>query len=64
MKDEWNGFAVLLANLIEKYAVELDIDSMPDPILPTEKKKNAMQMKMHTRNTLKIQKQHDIIIVS
>ena len=32
MKDEWNGFAVLPANLIEKYAVELDIDSMPDPI--------------------------------
>ena len=26
MGDEWSGFADLLANLIEKYADELDID--------------------------------------
>lgn len=32
MIDKWNGLAVLLANLIEKYAADLDIDSMPDPI--------------------------------
>lgn len=31
MIDEWNGFAVLLADLIEKYAADLDIDSLPDP---------------------------------
>lgn len=27
MGDEWSGFADLLANLIEKYADELDIDN-------------------------------------
>ena len=30
-KDEWNGFADLLANLIEKYAAVLDIDNLPEP---------------------------------
>lgn len=30
-KDEWSGFADLLANLIEKYAVVLDIDNLPEP---------------------------------
>ena len=29
-KDEWSGFADLLASLIEKYASVLDIDSLPD----------------------------------
>ena len=32
MTDEWSGFADLLANLIEKYASELDIEDMPDPL--------------------------------
>ena len=27
--DEWSGFADLLANLIEQYAADLDIDNMP-----------------------------------
>ena len=27
--DEWNGFADLLANLIEKYATVLDVDNLP-----------------------------------
>ncbi len=27
MIDEWSGFADLLANLIEKYASELDVDA-------------------------------------
>ncbi len=31
VKDEWNGLADLLANLIEKYTAELDIDNLPDP---------------------------------
>ena len=32
MTDEWSGFADLLANLIEKYASELDMEDMPDPL--------------------------------
>ena len=31
MGDEWSGFADLLANLIEKYADELDIDNLQEP---------------------------------
>lgn len=31
MGDEWSGFADLLANLIGKYAGDLDIDNLPDP---------------------------------
>ena len=37
MIDEWNGFAVLLANMIEKYAGELDFDSLRDPVFPEDK---------------------------
>lgn len=40
MIDEWNGFAVLLANMIEKYAADLDLDSLPDPVLPEDKTTN------------------------
>ncbi len=29
IKDEWNGLADLLANLIEKYAADLSIDELP-----------------------------------
>ena len=32
-KDEWSGFADLLANLIEKYAAVLDIDNLPEPLI-------------------------------
>ena len=34
MIDEWSGFADLLANLIEKYASELDVDNLPAPAVP------------------------------
>ena len=37
MVDEWNGFAVLLANMIEKYA---DLDSLPDPVFPEDQSTN------------------------
>jgi hypothetical protein len=30
-KDQWSGFADLLANLIEKYAKVLDIENLPEP---------------------------------
>lgn len=33
MTDEWSGLADFLANMIEKYAVELDMDAMPDPVV-------------------------------
>ena len=34
--NEWSAFATLLGNLIAKYADVLDIDSLPDPIIPSE----------------------------
>lgn len=40
MVDEWNGFAVLLANMIEKYAGDLDLDSLPNPVFPENKISN------------------------
>ena len=29
--DEWSGLADFLANMIEKYAGEMDLDTLPDP---------------------------------
>lgn len=37
MIDEWNGLAVLLADMIEKYAGELDLDAFSDPVFPEDK---------------------------
>lgn len=31
MNDEWSGLADLLAGVIEKYACEMELDSLPDP---------------------------------
>ena len=36
MIDEWSGFADLLANLIEKYASELDVENLPALAVPLE----------------------------
>lgn len=33
MVDEWSGFAALLANLIEKYAVILNLDALPNLVI-------------------------------
>lgn len=33
MVDEWIGFAALLANLIEKYAVVMNLDALPDLVI-------------------------------
>lgn len=29
--DEWSGLADFLANMIEKYAGQMDLDELPDP---------------------------------
>ena len=29
--DEWSGLANFLANMIEKYAGQMDLDELPDP---------------------------------
>ena len=33
MIDEWSGLADMLANLIEKYASDLDIENLPNIVL-------------------------------
>lgn len=40
LTDKWNGFADLLANLIEKYAAVLDIDNLPEPPICLDSKEN------------------------
>ncbi len=47
-KDEWSGFADLLANLIEKYAAVLDIENLPKPpiCLDSEKKEIVNNSKL------------------
>lgn len=39
-KDEWSGFADLMANLIEKYAAVLDVENLPEPPICLDKCKN------------------------
>ena len=47
-KDEWSGFADLLANLIEKYAAVLDLDNLPEPpiCLDSNEKENVNNSKL------------------
>ena len=37
MLDEWSALATFLADMIEKYAGELDLDALPDPVFPEDK---------------------------
>ena len=62
MIDEWNGLAVLLADMIEKYA-GAGLECLPDPCSPRIKSQTTTQIKMFTKKILKRQKQHDTIIV-
>ena len=63
MVDEWSGFAALLANLIEKYAVVLNLDALPDCLLLKERTTSAIQMKIFTETILNPRKRRDIIIM-
>lgn len=51
LTDNWNGFADLLANLIEKYAAVLDIDNLLEPPScleeenASEESKDAIELK-------------------
>ena len=56
MIDEWNGFAVLLANMIEKYAGELDLDSLPDPVFPEDQSTNHNTNKKVYNENIETQK--------
>lgn len=58
MGDEWSGFADLLANLIEKYADELDIDNLPEP----PKIKKSKEFSTLSKKALKTKRPHDIIV--
>ncbi len=48
MLDEWNGFAVLLAELMEKHAADLDIDALPAPPPMTKDKEITPEEKLET----------------
>lgn len=46
MRDEWSGFADLMTSLIEKYAVDLDLDNLPDPKdMPNRQENDSMSEK-------------------
>ena len=54
LTDNWNGFADLLANLIEKYAAVLDIDNLPEPPSCLEEENDSEETK-DTIDSTKIQ---------
>ena len=59
MNDEWNGLADLLAGVIEKYACEMNLDSLPDPDQHYKTKKikeqyrRFMELRRQMRNQMK-----------
>ena len=68
----WSGFADLLANLIEKYASELDVKNLPAPAVPLEDQDSAAADKKESvfrpeavsgRKRLQAKLLHDIIDV-
>ena len=67
MIDEWSGFADLLANLIEKYASELDVENLPAPAVSLEDQDSARQQikknLFSSRKQLQAKLLHDIIDV-
>ena len=63
MVDEWSGFAALLANLIEKYAVVLDLDALPDLVIEESMPEKVEADDMIHEIILNQRKRHDIIIM-
>lgn len=64
MIDEWSGFADLLANLIEKYASELDVENLHVPAVSLEDQDSAAADKKNlfsSRKRLQAKLLHDII---
>lgn len=45
MTDEWSGLADMLANLIEKYASDLDIENLPDITVDNHVEEKIRQQK-------------------
>lgn len=45
MLDEWSGLADLIANLIEKYAADLDIKDMSNAKIEMENKVELLEKK-------------------
>lgn len=56
MIDEWNGLAVLLADMIEKYAGELELDALPAPVFPEDKITNHDTNKNVYKENIETQK--------
>lgn len=66
MIDEWSGFADLLANLIEKYASELDVENLHVPAVSSRIRTARQQTKKNvfsSRKRLQAKLLHDIINV-
>lgn len=63
MVDEWSGFAALLANLIEKYAVVLNLDALPDLVIEEAVPEKDGADEMIPKTILNQRKRHDIIIM-
>jgi len=59
MNDEGSGLADLLAGVIEKYACEMDLDSLPDPDQHYKTKKikeqyrRFMELRRQMRNQMR-----------
>ena len=49
-KDEWSGLAELLADLIEKYALKLDIEHMSESQINTTQEKESSLPKANVEN--------------
>ena len=49
-KDEWSGLAELLADLIEKYALKLDIEHMSESQINTTQEKESSLPKSNVEN--------------
>lgn len=63
MIDEWNGLAVLLADMIENMLGSWTWMLFLIRCSPRIKSQTTTQIKMFTKKILKRQKQHDTIIV-
>lgn len=63
MRDEWSGFADLMASLIEKYAADLDLDHLPDPKDTPKRQETEACQKKQPNYILQAENPHDIINV-
>ena len=59
-EDVWDEFAAFLAEMMEKYAAVIDLDSLPDPPRPSKETKSSKTVNNPGKNKKELEQGEDL----